>query len=104
MRNKQIFLSALVMSAFLSTGMFLGGCGGGKKGPPQQTLQVSVYKPFQSDTLVTQEYAGTVMAMQKCRFEQMYQVQWWRNLSKVVLMCQPEMRYIVLIQEIMHLL
>lgn len=65
MKNKQIFLSALVMSTFLSTGMFLGGCGGGKKGLPQQTLQVSVYKPFQSDTLVTQEYAGTVMAMQK---------------------------------------
>lgn len=65
MTYRRFFLAALVTSAFLSTALFLGGCGSEKKGMPQQTLQVSVYKPFQSDTPLRQEYSGTVMAMQK---------------------------------------
>lgn len=65
MAYRRFFLAALVTSAFLSTALFLGGCGGEKKGMPQQTLQVSVYKPFQADTPLRQEYSGTVMAMQK---------------------------------------
>lgn len=65
MAYRRFFLVALVTSAFLSTALFLGGCGGEKKGIPQQTLQVSVYKPFQADTPLRHEYSGTVMAMQK---------------------------------------
>lgn len=61
-------LAAAVMAAglLLSGGVFLGGCGSSKQAAGQkQTIKVSTFKPFKSDTPIMREYTGSIMALQE---------------------------------------
>lgn len=61
-------LAAAVMAAglLLSGGVFLGGCGSSQQAAGQkQTIKVSTFKPFKSDTPIMREYTGSIMALQE---------------------------------------
>lgn len=61
-------LAAAVMAAGLlfSGGVFLGGCGSSQQAAGQkQTIKVSTFKPFKSDTPIMREYTGSIMALQE---------------------------------------
>lgn len=61
-------LAAAVMAAglLLSGGVFLGGCGSSHQAAGQkQTIKVSTFKPFKSDTPIMREYTGSIMALQE---------------------------------------
>lgn len=61
-------LAAAVMAAglLLSGGVFLGGCGSSQQAARQkQTIKVSTFKPFKSDTPIMREYTGSIMALQE---------------------------------------
>lgn len=61
-------LAAAVMAAglLLSGGVFLGGCGSSPQAAGQkQTIKVSTFKPFKSDTPIMREYTGSIMALQE---------------------------------------
>lgn len=50
----------------LSGGVFLGGCGSSQQAAGQkQTIKVSTFKPFKSDTPIMREYTGSIMALQE---------------------------------------
>lgn len=61
-------LAAAVMAAglLLSGGVFLVGCGSSQQAAGQkQTIKVSTFKPFKSDTPIMREYTGSIMALQE---------------------------------------
>lgn len=61
-------LAAAVMAAglLLSGGVFLGGCGSSQQAAGQkQTIKVSTFRPFKSDTPIMREYTGSIMALQE---------------------------------------
>ena len=50
----------------MSGGVFLGGCGSSQQAAGQkQTIKVSTFKPFKSDTPIMREYTGSIMALQE---------------------------------------
>ena len=66
MRYKQFAAAVMAAGFLLSGGVFLGGCGSSQQAAGQkQTIKVSTFKPFKSDTPIMREYTGSIMALQE---------------------------------------
>lgn len=66
MRYKKFAAAVMAAGFLLSGGVFLGGCGSSQQAAGQkQTIKVSTFKPFKSDTPIMREYTGSIMALQE---------------------------------------
>lgn len=66
MRYKKFAAAVMAAGFLLSGGVFLGGCGSSRQATGQkQTIKVSTFKPFKSDTPIMREYTGSIMALQE---------------------------------------
>lgn len=67
MKYKKLLAAAMAASFLLSAGMLTGGCGSSKsqQAQQQQAVKVTTFKPFTSDTPISREYTGTIMALQE---------------------------------------
>lgn len=66
MRYKKFAAAVMAAGFLLSGGVFLGGCGSSQQATGQkQTIKVSTFKPFKSDTPIMREYTGSIMALQE---------------------------------------
>lgn len=66
MRYKKFAAAVMAAGLLLSGGVFLGGCGSSQQAAGQkQTIKVSTFKPFKSDTPIMREYTGSIMALQE---------------------------------------
>ena len=66
MRYKKFAAAVMAAGFLLSGGVFLGGCGSSQQAAGQkQTINVSTFKPFKSDTPIMREYTGSIMALQE---------------------------------------
>ena len=66
MRYKKFAATVMAAGFLLSGGVFLGGCGSSQQAAGQkQTIKVSTFKPFKSDTPIMREYTGSIMALQE---------------------------------------
>lgn len=64
MKYKKVLAAVMVVSVVvLSAGMFTG-CGSAKS-QQQQSLKVTTFRPFKSDTPVMREYTGSITALQE---------------------------------------
>lgn len=64
MKYKKILAAAIAVSVVLSGGLF-AGCGSAKGQQQQQSLKVTTFKPFKSDTPIMREYTGSIIALQE---------------------------------------
>ncbi len=66
MKYKKLLTAAMLAGLVLSAGAF-SGCGSDTKSgqQQQQSLKVSTFKPFKSDTPITREYNGSIVALQE---------------------------------------
>lgn len=66
MKYKKLLAAAMAASFLLSAGMLTGGCGSSKsQQAQQQAVKVTTFKPFTSDTPISREYTGSIMALQE---------------------------------------
>ena len=66
MKYKKLLAAAMAASFLLSAGMLTGGCGSSQSQQrQQQAVKVTTFKPFTSDTPISREYAGSIMALQE---------------------------------------
>ena len=63
MKYKKVLAAVMAVSVVLSAGMFTG-CGSAKS-QQQQSLKVTTFRPFKSDTPVMREYTGSITALQE---------------------------------------
>lgn len=63
MKYKKVLAAAMAVSVVLSAGVFTG-CGSAKS-QQQQSLKVTTFRPFKSDTPVMREYTGSITALQE---------------------------------------
>ena len=63
MKYKKVLAAVMAVSVVLSAGMFTG-CGSAKS-QQQQSLKVTTFRPFKSDTPIMREYTGSITALQE---------------------------------------
>ena len=63
MKYKKVLAAAMAVSVVLSAGVFTG-CGSAKS-QQQQSLKVTTFRPFKSDTPIMREYTGSITALQE---------------------------------------
>lgn len=64
MRYKKVLAVAMAAGLIMSAGA-LSGCGSAKQQQQQQSLKVTTFKPFKSDTPIMREYTGSIAALQE---------------------------------------
>ncbi len=66
MKYKKLLAAAMAAGFLLSAGMLTGGCGSSQsQQAQQQAVKVTTFKPFTSDTPISREYTGSIMALQE---------------------------------------
>ena len=63
MKYKKVLAAVMAVSVVLSAGVFTG-CGSAKS-QQQQSLKVTTFRPFKSDTPIMREYTGSITALQE---------------------------------------
>lgn len=64
MKHRKLAAWVLAGGVLLSAGL-LSGCGSSQAPKSQQAVQVTTFKPIQSDTPIKREYAGSILALQE---------------------------------------